>query len=395
MTAYTQEQLPRWFKSQPLQMSAGKIDTENGIIHDVVMCQTGEAKGHNIHLEQEFIKDLISYDVEHYDRFGLKCRFGHPSLSDTTMGTQMGVFKNFRIRENQAIADLHLLDAADLSPKYPKMREWMLQMAAESPDFVMMSIVFKAGGYYQKDESGKKRYCWYYEILTNEEGEETVRWVSPRSEFGDIYAEFGEGGQHLYTDAVEAGAVTENLFSNQFNQDKFAVQAADWLQEHPQILEFLRKNPGKLLEFAKRCGIEVQASKSKTFGQMLKSWITGQSSWKDLDWESEIAGETFEGFYPIQEEEEELSDAEKLRELEDEVQAWQQHALDLTGELDQAKQQLQEAQEKIKELQELPAADPTTGQLDTQMGIQTGESYQNNPTTLKAKEWYDKSNRNK
>jgi len=55
----------RFFKTDPRplgQFAEGDIDAESGIIRNVVMCQEGEAKGHGVHLEGEFIEALAKYD---------------------------------------------------------------------------------------------------------------------------------------------------------------------------------------------------------------------------------------------------------------------------------------------------------------------------------------------
>lgn len=238
-----------------LTFTSEQIDAENGILKDVVMCQVGPAKGHGVHLEQEFINDLIDYDNENFTSTGLKARFGHPAMSDTTMGTQMGAFKNFRVEGEQALGDLHLLDAANLSPKYPSMKDWMLAMAEEKPDFVMSSIVFRPGSHYQRNKKGDKRYCWCYVEVEGEDGEKEERYQSPKKELGKIFVEFGENGQHFYTDLVEAGAATDALFSNQFNTDKFAVQIVDFVKDHPELHQFVKDNPSKLIEFSEQLGI--------------------------------------------------------------------------------------------------------------------------------------------
>ena len=248
----------RWLKSQPytLNLQKEQIDKEKGIIHDVVMCEAGPAKGHGVHLEQEFIEALVAYDNEHFSETGLKARFGHPSMSDTTMGTQMGVFKNFRVRDSQAIADLHVLESANLSPTKPGMKDWIFSMAEERPDFVMMSIVFKDDGYYQYDEEGEK--------------------VTPEFDDKDVFVNFGE---HFYTDAVEQGAATDSLFSADFNKDKFAVQAVEFLQKHVEIHEFLKANPEKLTEFAEKAGISLSNAEPIPTEKFkgLKEWLFGAS----------------------------------------------------------------------------------------------------------------------
>lgn len=362
------QNIPRWFKSQPQKLQSSKIDKEDGIIYDVVMCQAGPAKGHGLHLEAEFIADLIAYDNKHFSKNGLKCRFGHPSMSDTTMGSQMGVFKNFRQSGDKAIADLHLLDAANISPTRPNMKDWMLEMAEENPEFVMMSIVFTAGGYYQRDATGKKHYCWYYEESEDEDGDKTYRWVSPRSKWGDIFAEFGNDGEHFYTDAVEAGAATDSLFSNQFNQDKFGVQASTWLQEHPELLNFLKKNPEKIFQFAESCGIDLPKPKLnfQDKAAALKDWLFG-------------------GVKEIEGTEEELESAGRITELEGKVTEWRDQAEMRLGEIERLNAQLETANARITELEAEPAAELTSGPKETQLGPQKGESFLSDPVYLKAK----------
>ena len=294
------------FKSKPLGLSFAKgdaksnIDFEKGIIKNVVMCQVGEAKGHGLHLEQDFIDGLVAYDKKNFAKIGVKCRFGHPAMSDTTMGTQMGMFHNFKVVGDKAVGDLQLLEAAELSPTRPKMRSWMLKMAEEQPDFVMMSIVFNSNTHYQRDENGKKRKIWYYKEVKDDEGNQTHVWVSSNPELGNVYVDFDDTAIHYYTDAVEAGAATENLFSNQFNNQKYAVAAADWLSnENPQILKFLQENPNKLLEFATKCGIKLPKQKY-TVGEKAKAfkeYIFGSEEAEGIvafDEENHITKETHE-----------------------------------------------------------------------------------------------------
>jgi len=253
----------RWLKSQPfaLHLHKDQIDKEKGILHDVVMCQTGPAKGHGVYLEQDFINSLVAYDVEHFSEKGLKARFGHPSMSDTTMGTQLGVFKNFRTRDNQAIADLHLLESSNVSPTKPGMKNWILSMASEKPDFIMMSIAFKDDGYYQYNDEGEKVDAF------DDDGQ--LKYNDR-----EIFVTLGE---HFYTDMVEQGAATDSLFSAEFNKDKFAVQAVEFLQENPEIHDFLKANPQKLTEFAEKAGIpapNAEVVKSKTLLEQIKQLFT-------------------------------------------------------------------------------------------------------------------------
>jgi hypothetical protein len=260
---------PRWFRSAPalLDFATAAIDSDAGILRDVVMVEEGEAKGHGIHLESEFINDLIAYDRRHFSTRGVKARLGHPGASENTMGSQLGYFRNVRKREKggkmQAIADLHLLDSADLSPSKPNMREWVLSMAQEAPDFIMSSIVFRPGRYYQRKGNGTKRYVWEYKETKDEDGNKSYVWVSQDPALGKVYVEFGDKGAHHFTDLVEQGAATESLFSNQANDHLYIAQAERFLEEHPQLLEFIQQHPDKVHGFLAQLGLPAATEPAK------------------------------------------------------------------------------------------------------------------------------------
>lgn len=244
-------------KTAGMDIVPSKIDAESGIISDVVMVQEGEALGHGVELDADFISALVAYDRKYYNRTGLKARFGHPSMSSEAMGTQLGVYRNFRKREKngkmQAIADLHLLESAESSPTHPGMRSWVLQMAAERPDFIMSSIVFRASSYFQRKKNGnKKRIDDYYEDYD--------------SELGPVYVAFdeAEGAAHYSTDLVEQGAATDNLFAaNRFSPHLFVSQVHTFLAEHPHIQQFITEKPEKVVDFLHKIGIPVTIKMEK------------------------------------------------------------------------------------------------------------------------------------
>ena len=259
----------RWFKSSP-QVAVGggsRIDAENGIIRRVVLASVGEARGHGVSLEQEFIDDLVKYGSRHFGATGLKARFGHPSLSNETMGTQLGFYKNFEVDGESAVADLHLLDAANQSPTHPGMKDWVLKMAAEKPDHIMSSIVFRPGDYYQRElESRKKRKM--KRAFSEDRG---AYWSNYDEALGPVFVELGD---LFFTDLVEDGAATDNLFSAQFNSEKFAVQVAEFLREHPHLEQFLQKEPEKTLDFLRKIWVNHFTIKPKTAMTTLADFFT-------------------------------------------------------------------------------------------------------------------------
>lgn len=191
-----------------LDFSNAQVDAESGIIRDVVMAEEGEAKGHDIHLDSEFIESLVAFDKANFSKNGVKTRFDHPRSS--AMGSQLGRMKNVRKREGkgklQAIADLHLLQAAKISPTHGDMFSWVLSMAEEDPEFIMSSIVFRPAGYFQRKPNGHKKKIWDYD--------EDGNWLRFDEKLGKVFVAFGE---HYYTDLVDDGAATSNMFRKETN----------------------------------------------------------------------------------------------------------------------------------------------------------------------------------
>ena len=348
----------RWFKSKPLKQSqfeAEQIDTENGILKGVVLCQVGEAKGHGVHLGQDFIEDLVAYANENH-KAGTKARFGHPAMSDTTMGKQLGTFQNHRLEGDKAIADLHLLDSSNISRTPPGMKEWVLSMAAEKPDHIMNAIVFKPEGYYQINEDGEKE-----EVRMNP-------WGDPygHDEEREVYTVFG---QLYFSDLVEDGAATENLFGAQMNPDKFAVKAVEFVRDEPELLEFLQKNPSKLVEFAEQLGVHISFSMTEKF-RSVKGMLFGNNK-EEIDLSKFVKLDTHEA--KLGELQQQLKDLQS--EHDKELDSLNQQILSLT-------RRLEEAQAKIKELDNTPIEGRTNGAGTD--GAPEDKPYLHNPIYLKA-----------
>lgn len=198
-----------------IEFAKANVDVENGILRDVVMVQEGEASGHGVNLEAEFIADLVAYDNRVFGSDGVKARFGHV-FGSAAMGAQLGYFRNVRKRDKngkmQAIGDLQLLKSADKSPTYPGLYTYVLELSQEAPDFIMSSIVFKAGRYYQRKANKQKKYIWEYAEHKEDGTPRWDSWVSSDPALGKVFVEFGPKGEHYYTDLVDDGAATENLF---------------------------------------------------------------------------------------------------------------------------------------------------------------------------------------
>jgi hypothetical protein len=362
--------IERWMRSMPgeLSFSADQIDAENGILRDVVMVQEGPAKGHGVSLEAEFVKDLVAYDNRKFKTTGVKGRFGHPGASDNTMGMQLGYFKNVREREvkgkMQAIADLHLLNSADLSPDKPNMRQWVIAMSQEAPDFIMSSIVFTPGPLYQRDTEGKKKYV---PIKTDPDG---FKYYAPDPELGEIYVEFGKKGEHHFTDLVEQGAATESLFSSEANPHFFVSQASAWLDEHPEIKSFAKANPDKVFAFFRALGIEPKPLKKMSLLKLLFGADKAEETTLSADQISDLRDKL------------NLADT-SLTDATTKLAAAQSANTSLQAELDNTKSALSTAQSRIVELEAKAAAVHTNGTSETSEEPEK-KSYHSSPANLRA-----------
>jgi hypothetical protein len=242
--------------------NGSRVSFEERVITDVIMCQVGEAKGHGVHLEQSFIEDGIAYANKYHSKIGLKCRFGHPAMSNDALGTEVGRFKNFRVVDDKMVADLHIFKSANLSPTHPGAGDWILSMADEDPNAIMCSIIFKPGKKYQYDDEGNK---YYLKIIYDKYGV-SYGTENPDQKYDSNKPVFVELKELFATDLVDEGAATDKLFSAIANPDKFAVIATQFLDENPRIAEFLQHNPEKLEDFLqtyKGLKNQIETNKSK------------------------------------------------------------------------------------------------------------------------------------
>ena len=208
------------------------IDAENGIIKGVKVCSEGDAEGHGVFLNKQFIRDVVNHGKE--QTVGVKARFGHPNMCDTTLGTYIGRFKKFRTvgEKNKdfeelgkprksgnrlhAVADLHFDNTAENLPKLGNVKEYLIDLADSSPDMFGSSIVFRMG--------------------------ETIvhKWKDDKDEEHQRHDATIEA--LLATDLVDSPAATNGLFS-EFSTDEMAIQVTSFLDQHPEVYELAVDNP--------------------------------------------------------------------------------------------------------------------------------------------------------
>jgi hypothetical protein len=241
-----------YFRSNPIyHQSPSLIDRESGIIKDVVLCQMGEAKGHDLHIDQDFINDVVKFGNQ--NPAGIKARFGHPNICSTALGSYLGRFKNFRLAEDKVIADLHLDKSSQKSPK-GNLYDYIFDLAESNPDMFGASIAFKLGKVNTK--------------LETVDGQEIER------KYASILGLFA-------ADLVDDPAATDGLFES-LHEDDFAFQVSVFLDEHPEIYSLIDRKPEILNEFLSNYK-NYKNSKSmnlKTEIENLKKWVTENFSTK-------------------------------------------------------------------------------------------------------------------
>ena len=229
--------------------SPSSISREEGFIKGITLCQVGEAKGHNLHLDDNFISEVVN--LGNQNSKGVKARFGHPNICTTALGTYLGRYKNFRKEENKAVADLYLDQSAKTSPR-GNLYDYVFDLAENNPDMFGASIAFKAGKSFKK--------------LATENGKEVEK------EFANI--------QLLYAaDFVDNPAATDGLFSS-FYEDDFVSQVTIFLDDHPQVYELLDNKPEILTEFLKNYK-QYKKDKQMNFNDelnKLKQWVSDNFS---------------------------------------------------------------------------------------------------------------------
>jgi hypothetical protein len=238
---------------------SGRIDRENGIIEGVKVCTEGQASGHGVHLDGEFIEAVVEKGNE--KKQGLKARFGHPNMCSTALGTFLGRHKNFRTETTRrddgskaltAVADLFLSNEAKSTPN-GDLYGYVINMAENEPDMFGESIVFTPGDYYRRTKSGKKARHQYQigkdgETLRNSDGQKAFKWVDEKGDDIDtdedpiIHRDYVECKTLHACDVVDDPAANDGLFSR-FSQETIAGQITEFLDLHPQIWDVLEANP--------------------------------------------------------------------------------------------------------------------------------------------------------
>jgi hypothetical protein len=241
------------FRAKP-----GAVDEVDGltVIHDVSVTTEGEALGHGVWLEEEFVQAVV--DQGNALKMGAKARFGHPTMCSQALGTYLGRFKNFRMMDSgtgkaKAIADMHLSESAKKSPS-GNIHDYVAAMAQSESDMFGASIVFQPGETYRKNEkNGRKAFIgWTRDgeaYWTYEDGED----ADEKDLSSKLYASIKklEGA-----DFVDSPAANPDGLYSEFSAQTIAGQVGQFFDEFPDVVRMLATNP-EIVQIMKNHGDKI------------------------------------------------------------------------------------------------------------------------------------------
>ena len=197
----------------------GRVDHENGIIHEVSLLESGrEASGHGFWVDMKMVRQAVKQGKASGE-LGLKARMDHPSACFSSMGSQLGRIKNFKAKGYMAVADLHIGEFAKHSPS-GDIRKWLLSVAEHDPSQVGFSISFMMSE--PEDFTAGE-----------DDNDEDLEFILPHARIDTLYG----------ADVVDEGAATSSLFEEGIigRPNYLAEQAQLWMTEKADMVKGIFK----------------------------------------------------------------------------------------------------------------------------------------------------------
>jgi hypothetical protein len=244
-------------RSIAAMLTGMNVDVEKGILFDVVLCQAMQPRGQagesyietvdeafpvTIKTPVEFISRLVKIAETRHGENGHQVRFGHPGMCDQVLGSYAGRAKNIRQRGNQVIADIHLSAAAENAPGKGNLRQYILDLAMEDSQAIMMSIVFTPGEHYFINADGSR------EIWTGDQ--EQVKFMADLADVDRVLYETVMDWH--FTDFVDQGANTTDLFRDNRGNELLSAKAFEFLDSNPAVWEILASQPEIVEQFVSK-----------------------------------------------------------------------------------------------------------------------------------------------
>ncbi len=197
------------------------VDRENDLIKNVEIAKYGRNKNASF-FDEKFLQDLVKKGNQQSQ--GVKSRFGHPNMCASSLGTYVGRYKTFRVKDNKVYADLTLdpiTKKTEVEGKGIKMYDYIMDMAESNSDMFGNSIVIMGDEY-----EGEVEY-------NNETKMETIKVLHSL----------------LASDLVDDPAATDALFSV---EDDFGVSMTEFLDHNPQVFDIVNEKPEIFMDFLER-----------------------------------------------------------------------------------------------------------------------------------------------
>lgn len=131
---------PLLFKHERIEREGG--DSGAGLIRGVSVISRGEALGHDMWIDHEFLAQTEKA-INDSGSGGIKSRFTHPSLSGDGLGRLLGRIKNGKTIGDQTFGDLHISETSRETPD-GDLGAYVMALAEKEPDMFGTSIVFSA-----------------------------------------------------------------------------------------------------------------------------------------------------------------------------------------------------------------------------------------------------------
>jgi hypothetical protein len=185
-----------------------------GLIQGVSVITKGEALGHEMWIDGDFLSDVTgAINASESVSGGVKARFTHPGLSSDGMGRYLGRLKDAQTIGDQVFADLHLAEAATKTPD-GNLADYVMTLAAEDPEAFGLSIVFE-----HDMEASEEHY---------KENTFNGRFVSPDEMNKDNH-------KHARLGRLRAGDIVDEPAANPnglFHREQEIASEADSLMEY-------------------------------------------------------------------------------------------------------------------------------------------------------------------
>lgn len=237
----------RWFSTGFVHSDASKVDKEKGVIYGAKVIQVGEAKGHRIFVDGEFLDSVVQ--LGNMPKQGVKARFGHPNMCNTALGTFLGRWKGFYRDGDEVRANLFLSNTAKETPG-GDLHSYVLSLADSEADAFGVSIAFsrdkeleKAAGMHEDLQIARMKAFMASDLVDE-----------PAATSGGLFSAFAN--------LSIAGQITEFLDLNPEIWNAF--------EQNPDILKALSEHGAKMDEFVNRYRMYRQQNGGQNMSEVEK-----------------------------------------------------------------------------------------------------------------------------